>query len=110
MEVRALNAGDFHTLVNIAGKISSDALIEITRSSTQINEIQAGFAFITAAMKYANSDIKGLLCSLVGLEPGDYDKQPFDFPIQIIEKVAEQEDLQTVFLRVKGLMKVLGMK
>lgn len=110
MEIRKLNAGDLHKLLEIAGKLASDSLIEIMRSEQKVNEIQAGFAFVSAALKYANKDIKELLCSLAGLKLTEYEQQAFDFPIQVIEKVAEQEDINKVFLRVKGLMKIFGLK
>ena len=109
IQVRKLNSGDFHKLLKIAGKMGNNALVSLVKQ-TQVTNFSAGMAFVSAALECASEDIKALLCDLTGLTIEQYDQQEFDFPIDVMEKVFEQQDMGKVFLRVKGLMSKIIIK
>ena len=53
----------------------------------------------TALFKYAGDKIKPIFANLVGMTVEEFDKQPYDLLMDIIEKLAEQEDLPGFFTR-----------
>ena len=102
LQVRRLKTGDFLKIAGMIGQMSTDVIRNMTATTT---EYQAGILFLSSALKQCEKEIKELLADLVGKKPEEFAEMPFDVPIQILDAVAEQEDMQKVFLQLKGLMK-----
>jgi hypothetical protein len=101
MDVRRLEAKDFFSIASILGKIGKDTFSKLEE---ELTESQMGLLFITNALKYAETEFKQLFASLTNTKPEDFDHLEFEAPIEVLEKIAEQEDLKKVFLRLKNLM------
>jgi hypothetical protein len=92
--------------VAIAGKIgfkAKEALV--VKQGEELNSIQVGLAFFSVAMQYAETDFKELLASIAEMSVEEFEQQPFDFPITILEHLAETEDLKSFLERVQTLAK-----
>lgn len=101
MEIRNLQTSDFFKVATIISKITAEAMKDIV-GGTQ-DTAQVGAAFISSAFKHAETDVKIWLASLIGKTPAEFDEMPFDTPLEIIEVLAERENLKSFFLRAKGL-------
>lgn len=101
MEVRRLKTKDFFTVATMLSKMAGDAMHGMADAAN--NSAQVGATFISSALKYAESDLKAWLSDLVGIKPDEFDELPFDAPLEIVEQLADKENLVNFFLRVKGL-------
>lgn len=93
-------------MTKIMSKISGD--VRDGLKDLQIKAIDQqlfGIIVIEAAMKHAETDMKSLLADLIGVTVEEFEKEPFDAPITILEKVADQENLKDFFSKVQGLQK-----
>ena len=105
-KVRRLSTKDLFTMTKIMSKISGD--VRDGLKDLQIKAIDQqlfGIIVIEAAMKHAETDMKALLADLIGTTVEEFEKEPFDAPITILEKVADQENLKDFFSKVQGLQK-----
>lgn len=100
MEIRRLKTKDFFTVATLLGKMASEATKEIGEGSSAS---QIGTIFVSNALKFAEKDLKNWLADLAGIEPKEFDELPFDAPIDIIEQLAEREDLNSFLQRVMQL-------
>jgi hypothetical protein len=105
MEIRKLNALDLMKVVTIFGKVGANLKLSEEMSNTQL-----GVHFISVACQYAEKEVSELLASLVGMSMAEFQKQDIDFPLDVIEQLAEQEDLRSFFTRVGNLTKKLSKK
>ncbi len=104
-DVRRLNTADLFTMTKIMSKISGD--VRGALKDLQINKIDPqlfGIIVIEAAMKHAEKEFKELLADVIGKTVEEFEKEPFDAAIVIMEKVAEQENLKDFFTKAQGLM------
>lgn len=94
--------------VAIAGKISykSKDAFKLSQGE-EMTSLGVGMTFFGVAMEHAESDFKSLLASIAEMPVEEFDKQPFDFPLQVIEHLAETEDLPAFLQRVGNLTKKL---
>ena len=107
--MRELNTKDLMKAVGIAGKISRNAKDAFRlKEGEEMSSLGVGMTFFGVAMEYAETDFKELLASIAEMTVEEFDKQPFDFPIEVIEHLAETEDLQGFLLRVGNLTKKLS--
>lgn len=104
LKVRRLKSGDFLQVASMIGQMSTDVIRNMSSTTT---EYQAGILFLSAALKQCKTEIRVLLADLLegNVTVEEFEKMPFDTPIKILDKVAEQENMQQVFLQLKGLMK-----
>lgn len=103
MDVRKLEAKDFFTIAQLLGKIGRETFSGVDYE--KVTEGQLGLLVVTACLEYAETDFKNFFASLTNTNPEEFDHLPFDAPIVVIEKLMEQEDMNQVFLRLKGLAK-----
>ena len=96
--MRKLNSKDLMTVVKIVGKVGTTL-----KPEPDATEAQLGINFFASALIYAESDIKPLLASVAEMTEEEFDKMPFDYPLEVIEWLAENEDLGAFFTRVKQL-------
>lgn len=98
-------------MTKILSKISGDVREGVKDLQLKkIDEQLFGIIIIEAAMKHAEHDFKELLASVVEMTVEEFEKEPFDAPIEILGVVAEQEDLKDFFTKVQGLMKKFSFK
>ncbi len=102
MEVRRLTAEDLFTVATILGKCGQDAT-RIISSLTEKSDSAVGMAIISVALAHAENEIKDWLASLVDKTPEEFAKLPFSAPLEIVEKLFEQEDIPSFFGRAKKL-------
>jgi hypothetical protein len=96
--MRKLNTSDLMTVVAIFGKVGTQLKTEEGMTNAQV-----GIQFLATAAQYAEEDLTKLLASVSEMEVEEFKNMPIDYPIEVIEHLAENEDLQTFFTRVKGL-------
>ena len=103
--MRKLNTLDLIKTSTLLGKIGKD--VEVTEG---MSNAQIGLALFSSAMRHAETDVKELLASIAEMPVSEFEKMPFDYPIQLIEEIAEQEDLNGFLQRVRGLQNKLAKK
>lgn len=101
MEIRRLKTKDFFTVATMLSKMAGDTMRNLSGETNDAASV--GASFISNAFKYAESDIKDWLADLAGIAKDAFDELPFDAPIEIIERLAEQENLTSFLQRVMGL-------
>ena len=99
MKVRKLVTRDLFSLAKIMGKFGDDMKPIIGEIQ---NEQALGFMFLSTALKHADEDFKSWVADLVGIEPNEVDEQPIEFLPDVLEALAEQEDLPGFFARARG--------
>lgn len=109
--MRPLNTMDTMKCVSIAGKIGIKAKELLTRQAGQeLTSLEIGLSFFSVAMQYAESDFKELLASIAEMSIEEFEQQPFDYPLTVLEHLAETEDLQSFFQRVQTLARKISKK
>lgn len=99
-KMRQLNTMDLIKGSSLLGKIGKN--IELPENA---NNAQVGIAIFSAVMAHAESDLKAWLADIAEMSTEEFEKMPFDFPLEVFEKIAEKEDLNRFFERVKKLLK-----
>ena len=103
--MRKLNTSDLMTVVSIFGKVGTQL-----KTTEDMTNAQVGIQFLATAAQYAEEDLTKLLASVSEMEIEEFKNMPIDYPLEVIEQLAENEDLQTFFKRVKGLTEKLFKK
>jgi hypothetical protein len=98
-DMRKLNTYDLFKTATILGKIGTKV-----RISEDMNPKQLGVTFFASALQYAETDFKNLLANICEMTVEEFDKQPFDYPMEVIEKLIETEDMKSFLERVKSLV------
>jgi hypothetical protein len=96
--MRNLNSNDLMTCVAIFGKVGDKLKIEEGTPEAAI-----GMKFVSSALSFAQSDIKALLADIAEMSIEDFEQQPFDYPITVVEWLFDNEDMKSFFQRVKAL-------
>lgn len=104
LSIRRLNTKDFWTVLSVLRKGGKEALSRMG-AAEEMDNMARGILIMDIGLEYAEKDLKGLLADLAGMSLEEYEKQPFETTIDIIEVVSEQEDLSAFFKRVAGLFK-----
>ena len=105
MELRKLNALDLMKVVTIFGKVGANLKLSEEMSNTQL-----GINFIATACQYAEKEVSEFLASIANMTIDEFGKQDIDFPLLVIEELAEKEDLKSFFMRAGNLMKKITKK
>jgi hypothetical protein len=103
--MRKLNTSDLMTVVSIFGKVGTQL-----KTDENMTNAQVGIQFMATAAQYAEDDLTKLLASVSEMSIEEFKKMPIDYPLEVIEYLSEEEDLQTFFKRVKGLTEKLFKK
>ena len=98
--MRDLNTLDTLKVATIIGKMGVDASEVVKEGMT---DQQIGLIFLTSALKYAEKDIRDLLASIAEMTPEEFDKQPFDYPLDLIDELTEKEDLKLFLEKAQKL-------
>lgn len=96
--MRKLNTNDFIKCASLLGKIGKELEIDEGMSNAQV-----GVSIFATCMKHAETDFKIILADIAEMTVEEFEQQDFDFPIVLIEQISEQQNLQSFFIRVKGL-------
>ena len=109
--MRNLNTSDLMKCVTIAGKIGAEAKGALTtKEGEELSSTGVGMAFFSTAMKYADKEFTELLADIAEMNVEEFKKQSFDFPICMLEEIAEKEDFQSFLQRVTTLTRKLFKK
>jgi hypothetical protein len=98
--MRQLNTLDLIKGSSLLGKIGKNVEIPEGASSAQV-----GIALFSAVMAHAESDFKAWLADIAEISVEEFEKKPFDYPLEVLEQIAEKEDLTRFFERAKNLLK-----
>lgn len=96
--MRKLNVSDLTKVVKILGKVGTNLNL-----SQEMSNAEIGLNFISTAAQYADEDLTSLLASIAEMPVEEFKKMPIDYPLEVIEELAETEDLKTFFTRAKAL-------
>lgn len=96
--MRKLNTYDLFKTATIVGKIGTNL-----RISEGMTPQQLGITFFGGALQYAETDFKSLLANICEMSVEDFDKMPFDYPLEVIETLINTEDMKSFLERVKSL-------
>ena len=109
--MRNLNTADLLKTVTIAGKIGFKAKDAFkVKEGEEVSSLGIGMTFFSVAMEYAEKDLKELLASIAEMSVEEFDKMPFDYSLEVIEHIAETEDLAGFLQRVTHLTRKLSKK
>ena len=86
------------TVVGILGKVGANL-----KTADNMTNAQVGLQFLSTAAQYAEQDLTRLLANVAEMEIEEFKAMPIDYPLEVIEWLAENEDLTGFFERVKGL-------
>jgi hypothetical protein len=103
--MRKLNTLDLLKCATILGKMSNKVVIDET-----MNKVQVGMTFFSTAMSHAETDIKELMASIAEMTVEEFEKQPITFPLDVIEYLIDEEDMQLFLQRVSNLAKKVSKK
>jgi hypothetical protein len=112
-EVRRLQTVDLARVLKILSKSSGPArqafsgAVGITdpetgRRGVAIDQTQLVFAVLEGMAEQAD-EINAFFAGLVGMKPQQFEKEPIDAVVVILERLVEQEDLQDFFDRLSRL-------
>jgi hypothetical protein len=96
--MRKLNTYDLFRTAAILGKIGTNLKI-----TPDMDPKQLGVSFFACALQYAESDLKDLLANICEMKTEEFEKMPFDYPLEVIEKLMESEDIKNFLERAKSL-------
>lgn len=103
--MRKLNTNDLIKCSALLGKIGKQIELQEGMSNAQI-----GITIFSTIMQYAESDFKIILADIAEMPIEEFEKQDFDFPLLILEEIAEKQDLLSFFIRVQNLTRKLQRK
>ena len=108
MEIRALNAGDLHRVGGMLAKISPKLVaIDMTKRDGEEQAEHAtrvGKQLVPMLLQECYQDAWAWLADLSGMTVEEFNNQPIDAPMQVIEALANQEDLRGFFSRAAALI------
>jgi hypothetical protein len=99
--MKKLRVNHLTKAVTIAGKIGNNVAVTKDMTAEQI-----GMAYFLSAMELAETEITELLADIAEMSIEEFKQQPMDFALQVIEEVAEKEDLMSFLERAKALNKI----
>jgi hypothetical protein len=103
--MRRLSTSDLIKTASLLGKIGREVKLAPDMSNAEI-----GLVMFSAVATKADAELKELLAGIAEMTIEEFEKQPFDYPLELIEQLAEQEDLSRFFTRVKALQAKLSSK
>ena len=92
----------FWTVLSILRKGGKEAVVRMGQAG-ELDNTARGLMIIEIGLEYAERDLKGLLADLVGMTPEEYEQEPFETTLDIVETLSEQEDLPAFGKRVVSL-------
>jgi hypothetical protein len=96
--MRKLNTFDLFRTAAILGKIGTNLKI-----TADMDPKQLGVSFFACALQYAETDLKNLLANISEMSTEEFEKMPFDYPLELIENLIESEDIKSFLERAKSL-------
>ena len=105
MELRQLQVKDVFAVARMLGKITKGARLELVSavSGEKVNPTELGIALIQSVFTEAEDDLKIWLADLASVEKTEFEKLPAATILDIVEKLAEQEDIRDFFTRASLL-------
>ena len=108
MEIRALNAGDLHLVGGMLANMSPKlVMIDMARREDEDKTDHAtrvGKQLVPLLLRECYQDAWAWLADLCGMTVEEFNKQPIDAPMQVIEALVEKEDLRGFFSRAAALI------
>lgn len=109
--MRKLNTLDLMKCVSIGGRIAKKVKDSINiEEGKELNSTQLGISFFAHAMEHAENDLIDLLSSIAEMDRKEFEQMPLGYSLDLIEEIAEKEDLQGFLQRVITLVKKLFQK
>ena len=109
IEVRPLIFDDLFAVAKIIAKATGEGMKALANIQ-DAGEMEVGMAIVTVGVAHAEKETKAWLADLVGITPEELGKMPMTTAIDIVEQLAEQEDIRTFFTRANALAKKLAGK
>lgn len=107
IEIRRLKTKDFFQVAKILSKLGNKVMQQLNEET---NSMQAGLLLLTTALENAESDMLEWLADLAGKTPEEFEEMDFDTPLLVIEALAEKEDLNRFFVKVRALIQKYATK
>lgn len=110
MEIKRLNTQHFWSIVSMIRKGGKEAILKLQElnkgaADNQGADLERGMIIFDVAMEYAEKDLQTLFADLAGMTLEEYREAPYDVTLEIIEQLAEQEDLASFFKRAASFTK-----
>lgn len=107
IKVRPLVVDDLFAVAKIIAKATGEGMKALA-SMQDASEREVGMAIVTVGVAHAEKETKAWLADLIGKTPEELGKMPMTAALDIVEQLAEQEDLRAFFTRASALAKKLG--
>jgi len=110
--VRSLLVEDVFTVARLLGKITKGARQELasTLTTKKPNPTEIGMVLFQSVFTVSEEDLKAWLAALIGKEKAEFEAMPAGTVLDIVEKLIEQEDIKTFFVKASLLVNKLTTK
>lgn len=104
IQVRPLNTKDFWNILNIV-RAGGKAAFQKLREADQDSEMGAAMVILDIGMEFAQKELSVFLAGVANMTVEEYNNSDFDTTLEILEKLDDQEDLKTFFMRAANFVK-----
>jgi hypothetical protein len=109
VKVRPLCVNDLFAVAKIISKAAGEG-VKALSGMQGASEEEVGLAVVTIGIGHAEDETKAWLADLIGKTPEEFGKMPPTAALDIVDQLADQEDLRAFFSKAGGLAKKLGGK
>ena len=109
VKVRPLCVNDLFSVAKIIAKATGEGMKALANMQ-DAGEREVGMAIVTVGVAHAEKETKAWLADLIGKKPEELGKMPMTTALDIVEQLAEQEDIKTFFTRASALAGKMGGK
>lgn len=112
IEVRALLVSDVFTVARMLSKITKGVRQELAAAlaAKKPNPTELGIVMFQSVFTVAEKDLKAWLAALIGKKITEFEAMPAATVLDIVEKLVEQEDIKTFFVKASLLVNKLAAK
>jgi len=105
IKIRPLQIKDVFAVARMLGKITKSAREELASAikDAKADRTELGIAMIQSIFTAAEEDLKSWLADLVGKDKAEFEAMPANAVLDIVEKLAEQEDIKDFFAKASQL-------
>jgi len=99
VEIRELNVKDVFAVARMLGKITKGARLQLASVLTgkKPNPTEVGIVIFQSLVTEGEEDLKAWLADLIGKETAEFEAMPATVVLDIVEKLAEKEDIRDFF-------------
>jgi len=109
MEIRKLEVRDLFTVARMLSKVAGGVRSQLAeamgekKGKKKVNPMELGMAMFSTLFVESEQDMKEWLASLIGKEVEEFNVMPAVVVLDLIEGLAQQDDIRDFFMRASSL-------